>query len=185
LTVEQTPLDAERLKKLDARSGYGFKTRLAPGIAVGPFMKKIKVRTDIDGETVIDIVVRALRPGPLRFLPAIAVGGAQWHSDAMRLSMNRFSAAAGKTVYLPLFVSGMNEDFKLLTFESNVDFLTVSLDTDEGAEAGSRKLYRLKFEMPPGKPAMTRTTNDPGRVKLKTNHPQAGEIEIEVIFISQ
>ncbi len=182
LTIEHKPMPEARLKQFAVKSGYEFSAKLPSGIPVGPFGAKVNIKTDIDGETNIDIKVRALRPGPLRFLPAI--GGAQWNRDTMSLNMGRFPASEGKKVSLPMFVSGMEGEFKLLTVEPSDKFLKVTLESEAVEDSTKQRTYFLKFEIPGGSPAMSRNATDPVRVKMKTNHPQAEDIEIDVLFIS-
>jgi len=181
LTIDTAPLPPERLNALKVKSGYQLTTRLAPGMAVGPFQRKLKIRTDIRGETIITVLVKAYRPGPIRFLPA---SGGHWAGEFMSLSMGRFAASEGKTVYLPFFAQGMDEEFKLLDVSTDVDALRVTLDEGDTAAPPSKRTYRLKFEMPAGKVPMSLTSNSPGHVHLKTNHPQAGEIDMDVVFVS-
>lgn len=181
LTSEATPLDPEKLKQMNAKSGYEFRTKLAPGIPVGPFQQKLKINTDLPGDKVISINVKAFRAGPLRFLPAKA---GVWNSEQMIINLLRFPASEGKTTILPVFVQGLKEEFKLTEVTTDPAFLKVTMEGDESDEP-TRRAYLLKFEVPPGQPITSKTLTSPGRVVLKTNHPAASEIVMEVLFVSQ
>lgn len=180
LSTESTPLAPEKLKLLGAKSGYEFKTKLAAGIPVGPFAHHLKIHSDLLGGKVIDVQVKAFRAGPLRFLPAM---GAQWTADQMTINLGRFIAAQGKTATLPLFVQGLKEEFKLTEVTADPKFLKVTLDSDQSEDA-TKRTYRLIFEVPPGQQTTAKTVATPGRVVLKTNHPDASEIIIDVLFVS-
>jgi hypothetical protein len=180
LSSAAAPLSEEKLKLLGAKAGYEFKSKLAPGISVGPFTQRLKIKTDLPGDKVIDIPVTAFRAGPLRFLPA---RGGVWSSEELKLNLGRFAAADGKTVTVPLFVQGLKEDFKITQVTADPTFLEVTMTGDE-TEDLSRRAYQLKFRFPPKSPPTTRPLTSPGRVVLKTNHPDAAEIVIDVIVIA-
>ncbi|MGE3315733.1 MAG: DUF1573 domain-containing protein [Planctomycetaceae bacterium] len=180
LTSVATPLNEEKLKLFGAKSGYEFKSTIAPGIPVGAYDQKLKLLTDLPGDKTISIAVKAFRAGPLRFLPA---RGASFASERMSLNMGRFLAKEGKTATLPIFVQGLKEDFKITELKADPDFLEVTL-TGDTAEELSRRAYQLKFHVPPDKPIMSKTAGNPARLTIKTNHPDAAEIVIELLYVS-
>ncbi len=99
------------------------------------------------------------------------------------LNLGRFTASEGKMATLPVFVQGLKEDFKITELTADPKFIEVTL-TGDAAEELSRRAYQLKFHVPPNQPIMSKTAGAPARVVLKTNHPDAAEIVIELLYVS-
>ncbi|MCA9018314.1 MAG: hypothetical protein KDA77_23535, partial [Planctomycetaceae bacterium] len=64
------------------------------------------------------------------------------------------------------------------------DFLKFELKKDDSFQSKTKQRYELKFAIPAGLPSVSFGSTNLARVKLKTNHPNAQEIEFRVQFIS-
>lgn len=191
LTVKSEPASPELLKEKRCKSGYAIIADLAPKFPPGKFESQFIVHTDIDkkAETPgIDIALQVIasRPGPMRYLSA--TDGARWYSETRTLFLGRFTAAQGKSSTVPFFVQQKSGDkpFEATEITSSTPHLAVELKPAPDSELGSddRKLYNLKFSVPPGKPAASHDEKTPATVLIKTNHPELPELEIRVIYVS-
>jgi hypothetical protein len=68
---------------------------------------------------------------------------------------------------------------KLLSVDPDPERLQAELSEGEPATGGTQK-YRLQISYPAGAPRISRRDADPGRLILKTNHPDAGEFHLKV-----
>lgn len=181
-TAEATKIeDATRLKGLDAISGLDVTVKLRSEIAVGGFNFPLTIKTDqrtLAGDPLdLTVTIVGSRQGPMRIL------GPEWVPEYGAIAMGSFDVGTGKSVTLKaVALRPPPEGLKVNESDIICDpkELRVKVVPDEKAKAAGR--YLLTVEYPPGSPRVERRQENPARVKFRTNHPQASEMEFIVFF---
>lgn len=176
--------DEKALDSLDALSGYKIHVKVRPEVNVGAFSIPFTIKTDLIAKSgapiEIPVTIRGSRRGPIRIL------GTEWVSEFGAISMGAFDAAAGRSVTLKVVVlqppaDGLKVDEAGIVCDPKE--LRVRLVPDESAKpttAAAR--FLLTVEYPPGSPRLSRRNENPGSIKIPTNHPSAGNMEFAVHF---
>jgi hypothetical protein len=91
--------------------------------------------------------------------------------NTLTLMLGSFKAAEGSEAKLLLIVDekGMSEPFAITKTEADPPFLAASL-SPVGAPSGTVHRYLLTLKIPPGRAPVQRTANNPGFLRLSTNH---------------
>jgi len=127
------------------------------------------------------IQVSGNHTGPIRIVPTF---GVHWNPKSMVLNLGEFSAKAGKEVTLSMFVEGTEQPLEIIDQEIVPDFLKFELKRDDSFQSKTKQRYELKFAVPAGLPSVSFGQGNLAKVKLKTNHPNAEEIEFRVQFVA-
>ena len=53
-----------------------------------------------------------------------------------------------------------------------------------GEPSGTVHRYILTFKIPPGRPVVQKTENNPGRIRLSTNHPSGDGLSLGLLLYS-
>jgi len=208
LTSTFKPLTPEELKAADAKSGYSIKVTADPKkFPLGGFTERLTVKTDIPNDLAAPhseadhkhpdghdhkhehqpgnrnfvIQVSGNHTGPIRIVPTF---GVHWNPKSMVLNLGEFSAKAGKEVTLSMFVEGTEQPLEIIDQEIVPDFLKFELKRDDSFQSKTKQRYELKFAVPAGLPSVSFGQGNLAKVKLKTNHPNAEEIEFRVQFVA-
>lgn len=183
MTAKAVPLSEPELSASEWKSGYEIVVTISPGVTVGRFREKLVIHAEANGETRdFTVSIKGFRTGPFRILPT---AGVTWRPDAALLELGEFDASVGKTVSLLLFVHGLNEEFELLGFESDVSELVVRLEPDEEPAGPDRQRYRLVLEIPPGTTPTASITPPFAKASIQTNHPDAQQVTFFLKFLSR
>jgi hypothetical protein len=183
MSVAVESVDVAEQTESRARSGLALVVSLPNRGPLGEFSLPLGIVLDVPerlpeggvaGPTRVDVQVTGRRQGPLRLL------GQDFLPREGVLSLGSFDSSQGRRVSLSLIVrdpppGGM----ELLSVESDPNQLHAELSDGEPAAGGTKK-YRLQISYPPGAPRISRRDADPGRMILKTNHPDAGEFHLKV-----
>jgi hypothetical protein len=187
MKAESLPMDKHQLEAKHALSGYFIRVSVSPDVPIGPFTFPLKIKTDLPvrkadgtfGEGMAsEVLVTGHRRGPIRI-----IGGPHWDEKSMTVTMGSFNAKSGKKVTLPLFVRGAGaEDFQLIESpQCDPQVLQVTLDRDQKSK-GKQSRFLLTVEYPAGAPRAIHRTDNPGKVRLRTNLPGAPEITFAVFL---
>lgn len=186
MTAETLPLPKGKFKALKAKSGYEIKVTIAPDVPAGAFASTLRIKTDLpqrnaDGTlgdpTVLSVNVSGSRRGPLRIL------GREWVEDDMAISLGSFDSKEGRKVSLTMLVKNCPaEGLKVSEITSDLPDLKVSVDPDPTFK-GTAKRFALTLDYPPGASRIQRRNENPAKVKITTNHPEAPIMEFK-IYIS-
>jgi hypothetical protein len=96
------------------------------------------------------------------------------------VSLGSFDSSQGRQVNLSLIVRDPPaEGLRLVNVVSDPNQLRAELSEGESNTGGPGK-YRLQITYPPGAPRVSRRDADPGRMILRTNHPDAAEFHLKV-----
>jgi hypothetical protein len=187
VTAESLPMDKQQLEAKHALSGHLIRVSVSPDVPIGPFTFPLKIKTNLplrkaDGTfgegMATEVLVTGHRRGPIRIM-----GGPYWDEKSMTVTMGSFDAKTGKKVTLPLFVRGAgSEDFRLIeSTECDPQALQVTLEHDQNSK-GKQSRFLLTVEYPAGAPRTSHRTDNPGKVRLRTNLPGAPEITFSVVL---
>jgi hypothetical protein len=183
MSVEVLPVDVAEQTESRARSGVSFRVTLPRRGPLGEFSLPLGIVLDVPeslrdggvaGPTRVDVRVTGRRQGPLRLL------GPDFLAREGVVSLSSFDSSEGRRVNLSMIVRDPPaEGFKIVQVDSDPDRLQVELSEEESSVGGTRK-YRLQISYPPGAPRVSRRDANPGRMILKTNHPDAAEYHLKV-----
>ncbi|WP_298868787.1 DUF1573 domain-containing protein [uncultured Gimesia sp.] len=207
LTSSFKPLTPEELKEVKAKSGYSIKITADPGkFPLGGFNERLIIKTDIPdtqephseadhkhtegdghkhehkhGNREFVIQISGNHSGPIRIVPTF---GVHWNPETMVLRLGQFSAKEGKEVTLSMFVEGIEQPLKIMNQEIKPDYLKFEIKKDDQFKSTNKQRYVIKLSVPAGSPTASFDQSNQARVKLKTNHPNAKEIELRIQFIA-
>jgi hypothetical protein len=184
MTAEATEVSRRQVAEVRGMSGYKVRVKVKAEMPVGSFAFPLKIKTDIPSKKVegrfeeLNVLVVGARQGPIRLL------GREWVEEKVAFVLPTFSAREGKKFSVRMFVRKPPPDgFRILESTSDPEFLKFIVVPDESAKKADNRRYLLTIEFPPGTPRMTRREEEgPATVKLKTNHPEAAELEYQVYF---
>ncbi|QDV17911.1 hypothetical protein Pan153_25670 [Gimesia panareensis] len=205
LSATFKPLTKQELKEVDAKTGYAIEVTASPDeFPLGGFTERLLLKTDIPNEPQHDhdhpegsdhdhkheaasgtrdfiVQVSGNHTGPIRIVPTF---GIRWDPARMHLNLGEFPAAKGKEAILSMFVEGLDGPLEILDQKIEPGFLKFEIKKDDAFESTNKQRYILKFIVPAGEPAVSYGLGNLAKVKLRTNHPQAKNIEFKVQFIS-
>jgi hypothetical protein len=176
--VTYEPLDAEGLKRLDARSGYTIKCTVAPNMPVGTFDETVKIHLSLPEAPLMQFSVQGGRAGPYQMI------GPGWIQERHTLAMGRCKASEGKSAKVSLFVSAPDDvDLKFEEPVVTPPVLKVSLQKDDKFSAGGgRQRYFVILEAPPGITPGRWSGDTAIKVELTNNHPSVSKAVFKVDF---
>jgi hypothetical protein len=186
VTAEWEVLDSQSdLDTIQALSAYKINVSIRPDMPVGEFNVPLTIKTDlktVDGAPAEQqVMIRGNRQGPIRISSEKS-----WVANRSTVVLGTFDSLEGRKVVLTMVVlqppaEGLK--FTEAGVTSDPPELVVSLAPDEKSK-GKIARYLLTIEYPPGAPRINRSENNPGKIKLHTNHPLAPEVELQVMFIA-
>ncbi|NOX55967.1 MAG: DUF1573 domain-containing protein [Planctomycetes bacterium] len=178
---KEEKFDLANVKPPPPKSGYRVTLTLRPGSPIGQFREEVKIVTDARDGITKSVYLEGFRPGPIQL---IASEGLHWLADRMTIAMGRFRASEGKVGKFSLFVDDVPGGLKLEVVEKTPAIVKVELKRDERFHARKRVRYIGRIEVPPGAEPMALTSQQPGKIVLKTNHPDAETIPIKLVLVS-
>ncbi|MEI7698763.1 MAG: DUF1573 domain-containing protein [Planctomycetia bacterium] len=179
--VEVMPMSAEELAIERFVSGYSLRAEVSSKIASGVFSEDIVIRTTASPEP-LKVTVKAKKFGAIRLQQ---MAGTILDPNTLTLMLGSFKAAEGNEANLLLIVDEkeMSEPFAITATEADPAFLAASL-SPVGAPSGTVHRYLLTLRIPPGRAPVQRTANNPGFVRLSTNHPSGDAVSLGVYLYS-
>jgi Protein of unknown function (DUF1573) len=159
------------------QSGLTIKLTIKPNGSVGLFNGWVKVKTNLNPEPrKIDVV--GLRTGP------ISIHGGDFQASRSMIDLKRFKSGDGKSVRLFLALEPFGQDLQFLDVISESKNLTVALQKQPTSEGEKRDRYILLIQAAPGIiPGTNFTYEHPDSLILKTNHPGAPDIPLNVRYV--
>ena len=164
------------------KAGYTIKLSVPPDANRGRFQGTLTLHTNLESHPTAELAFGGMRLGPLQFFP---LPGTRYFSDHRLIGGGQFEASKGKTAELLVIVHGIDDELVVSEITTDPNWVKVSV-TAESATAdseGSRR-YRLKIEVPPGLPGVQRGRENPVVIRMKTNHPNFEELDLQFAFTS-
>ncbi|MHC4875377.1 MAG: DUF1573 domain-containing protein [Planctomycetota bacterium] len=178
-TLSPADPDQQEFQPVPARHGYRVKVTTNDKLPVGSMEVPLTIVTNLEGTPQYAYTVTVRRSPPFEFFP---VGKTRFIAAKTQVSRPAFDAADGGTMELLMLATGMTAPLEVSAEETDPDWLEVNIVADKTASGVQRQ--RLQISIPPGTPSVMRTSDDPATVKLRTNHPQAEHLTLNVIFLS-
>lgn len=182
ISIEAEPIsDAAQLSTFNAASGYRLRVAAKPVGPVGYFVVPVKIRTDVTSRATgrpaeVEAVVTGMRRGPFH------IRGREWAEEEFSIGLGQFDSKIGKTATLSLLARDEPaEGLQFTEIACDPSFLKVTLSPDEKSQRTPRR-YWLTVEYPPGLPRGSRGAGDPGFIRIKSNHPAAADVTIQIFF---
>jgi hypothetical protein len=163
--------------------GYRVIVKPVKEISVGQFSYDLEITTRLNetmGEVKQNVAIVGVKTGAVDFF---ALPGTTWTQNRMLIQAGDVDAAKGKTAGVLMFVRGGDEEFQITSVEQDIPWIKVTAETKE--KVGNADRVQLKIEFPPDCPKVVRTVSMPAKITLKTNHPEASEIALNLSFASQ
>jgi hypothetical protein len=151
-----------------------------PTIRVGINEIPLTLHTDLPKTKEYTYLIRASRPVPIQFFP---LPGTKFIPDRLIASCTAFDAAQGTTMELLMLSTGLDKPLEVSVISTEPGWLEASVSEEKSNQSIRR--FRLKIHVPPGTPPAVRTIDNPAKVLLKTNHPDVGELTVNVTFLSR
>ena len=162
------------------KSGQTLELTVRPEGDRGAFSGVITLKTNVEKHETYELAYSGTFSGPVEF---VALPGTAYLADRMLVSGGRFDAAEGKKSELLMFIRGFEEQVEFSELTVTPDWVNVTLTPDK-VQSENVQRFRLKIEVPPGRPAVTRTGEEPVTISVKTNHPGIEVLEVNYAFSS-
>ncbi|MDA1162820.1 MAG: DUF1573 domain-containing protein [Planctomycetota bacterium] len=164
-------------KHPELRAGYRIRITANDRIPVGQFSVPALIHTSVDGLAPMAIAVSGVRPGPYQFFP---LPGTSYQHANMLIDAGIFSPQEEHTAGLLVVCRGFDGELKIEEATADPAWLKVSLEPASGE--GDVRRYRLLLKFPAGLPSIIRTSSDPATLAIRTNHPNAGLLNLKAAF---
>jgi len=176
------PLKPELLKEeAGAKSGFLVRVTVKPGLPQGPFRQTIKVQTNLEGPTPVEIPVKGTVTSD------IMVVGPGWSDEHGLLDLAAIGSREGAERRLLLIVRGPHRrEVHFEPAEISPDLLRVELGQTKEVNKGLVLQTPIWIRIPPGsRPAnhLGGEQGELGTILLKTGHPKAPLLRIRVRFV--
>lgn len=173
-TIE--PASDVDLKKEGAKSGYKIKLTAGKALPVGEFAESLTFKCRATKDVDMRVDLKGHRAGPLR---VVARG---MDPKTLTWELGTFDARKGIKQKLSLFFqSASGTDLKFENVESNPPGIIVSLSKDENFK-GRGQRYVADVEIPPGDKAQILNEGKSGTVRIQTNAPEIGVINLKMKY---
>ncbi len=179
--VKCVPMKPEEVAKdKDAKSGVSVEVTLKPGLPIGPFKQKIRLKTNLAATPSVDLSVKG------SIVSDVAVAGAQWDETYGLLQIGSVSSRDEVSRTLIVIARGPHRSqVKLRVAEVWPSLLKVEIGPTTVSSAGhvlqTPVVIRIPKRSPPAVYLGTETSKC-GRILLETGLPQAPQLLIRVQF---
>jgi len=186
LSFEVVPLEKMKLDVHNGLSGYDVRVTVKPEMPLGAFRYPLTIKTDLAGRTEdgsvnkpmeVEVLVSGVHRGPIQ-----PFAGREWIDEKMAISLGKFEAAEGKKVRLNLFVKSPPEGGLKLTAAPVCTPAQLKVDLEREERPNGKDRYFLNVEYPAGSPRAVYRDEEPGKIRLQTNHPHGQNVEFQVFF---
>jgi len=181
LTIEELE-PADLAEKPDASCGLAATLKLKPGLPLGPINQKIRLMTNVEKASNLEISVTGSVIGDISI-----VGPSKFSHERSVIRFGTVNASDGAKIILRLLVKGPHRhDVRLeLKEASPADALKVTIGDKKEINNGVVLMYPLTVEVPKGSLTVNclgAKQGDLGKILIGTTHPVAKEVPIYVRF---
>ncbi len=162
------------------KCGYRVYVTLKEGVPIGRFRETLTLVTDARDGLKREVLLQGYRPGPMQI---IAMNGVLWWPEETLLQLGRFSASEGKVAKFSLFMEQVEGGVQVEVADVSPPALKLTLKPDPTFHSKKRVRFLGELRVEPGK-TLALTSQSPGKIILKTNHPRAKQILIHVQGVS-
>ena len=175
VTQEEIPRD--KFEKAKASHGYRLTVTAKSGLPLGPIQQTI--RLSLEGEEIKPLEV----PMVGRVVSDFSFAGPGWRDSTGALDIGDVEKGQSKVRTLIISVRGPHRhNTQINVAEVYPKFLDVKFKKSTGRKGADARVFTLVIKIPSGQLSGNFRGEKPGRIVLKTNHPQVMEIVILVKF---
>ncbi len=162
LVPRSQPFSANDCKMLKCKGGHWVIVDMKPGMPLGRFQDEVVIETDHPLKSDLKLVIMGNATGPISVIP-----------DRVRMPSVSSSQGASRDISL-LVRGGKPTKFEVIRHPEK---LNVTIAADDTSTQKGR--YKMTVTVPPG------TSAGPvdGEIVLKTDHPRAAEMKIQVTVL--
>lgn len=177
--IEVSQASAEELPDEKATAGVRLVVTAKPTLPIGRFMQLLELETNLPDLRELSVPIVGQIVGD------VAIRGRLWSDEHGILKLGRVLSAEGKHADLSVLVRGENAaDVKVEVAATDPPELVATLGEPKKVRDS---LYQvpLRIEVPPGTRQMVHLNpnlHEPASVTLKTTHPKAPELVLDVRF---
>lgn len=172
--MEAIPYTAEELEQKNLRVGYHLKGHLKGIEAPTAVKESIVIHTDLEKYPKFDLEVTGTRTG------ALTIIGPNWFAGGPLIELGSIEQAKGKEVKFTVMIAPGEEELKLTEVTADPGYVTARLKPEQTGKELARERYSLFVTVPPDSPKGIWTSSNPGKLVLKTNHPNVKQLEIKL-----
>ncbi len=165
--------DADK-SRLNAKSGYHLIGSYQPSEEAGEIHETITIHTTLEKKPIIEFQVKGNRSGP------ISIIGPGWSAGTRSLNLGRIAVENAHSQRLIFMIEPAEEEIKFTEIETSPSFIKASVKAEENAPDAARHRFTFIVEIPKGSPKGIWNSKTPGKITLKTNHPNLSKININL-----
>ncbi len=167
----------------DATSAVICKVTMKPGLPMGRVYQELQLKTSSSKAGMIEIPVIANIVGD------ISITGSRFNKRTQLVQLGPVQSSSGMETKISLIVKGkFAPEFKIEDVEVDPDdekVLLVEVDETRNFSNGKVTMVPVRISVPPGAQSVNYSGGErypPATIKLKTNHPDAEELTLSVVF---
>jgi hypothetical protein len=172
--LEAVPFTEDELKERDLRTGFHLLGSLKGMKDPQSVTENVVIETSLKDHPKFELPVTGTRTG------AITIIGPNWFAGGPLIDMGKIPTSKGKEFRLTLMVAPADEEMKFTDVSVDPNFVQVRLKPEQTGKELARERYTMFLNVPAGSPLGIWTASRPGKLTIKTNHPQVQELEINL-----
>jgi hypothetical protein len=172
--LEAIPFTEDELKERDLRTGFHLLGHLKGMKDPQPVEENVVIETSLADHPKFELPVTGTRTG------AITIIGPNWFAGGPLIDMGKVPSAKGKEFRLTLMVAPADEEMQFIDVSVDPKFIQVRLKPEQTGKKLARERYTMFLNVPTGSPIGIWNSARPGKLTIKTNHPQVRELEIHL-----
>jgi hypothetical protein len=178
--IKHEPVPADKLPpKQPVKSGLAVTIAMKPGLPVGDINQSLKVTTNLQPKTPLEIMLMGKVVGDIRLTGQGTV------PDRQLVSLPTIASAEGLKRVVYLMVKGPHREtteIKLVSVEPQDEFHVTLGEVNRDNPRVDR--YPITIEIPPGaQPVSHVSTGSFASIRLETTHPLIKEINLDVRYV--
>mgnify|MGYP001016217990 CR=1 FL=1 len=180
--LDFAPLGVEDLAEAaGATSGVRVQITVKSGLPQGPLQQTITLRTNVAERPTVDIPIQGV------VVSEISLFGPGWDAQASVLRIGSVSREQGAKRNLTILVRGRHtESVRFEIVESEPKFLHAEMASTQLLRGATASHTTLNIQIAPNSPPgrfMGTAGSPPGRIRIKTTHPDIPELIVSVVFV--
>jgi len=178
------PLPAEQLREeFLAYGGYRVRVGVKPGLPLGPFRQRVLLKTNLSAQPTVELQVQG------EVAPEITIVGRDWNGRTGALAMGTIDGRQGTSRTLWVTARGPHaKDLRLSVMEVSPAWLSLEIGKTSLRQDASTATVPLTIRIPMRAEPSAHLGGDhgePGRIVLRTDHPQIPELRMQIRFAVQ
>lgn len=183
-TADYFELDIQRFSPEEAKmptdlvkAALMVHVRIKPGLPLGPINQTIRLTTNLEDVTELEVPVSGLVISDVSIL-----GGRSFNDYNNELNLGLIRSSTGGSAQLHVLVKGPERHEVQLQVTEIDPAGVLEAELGEAKDNGAVLVYPLTIRVPPGAAPISRLGSEAGRVTIETTHQSARKIDLRVKF---